>query len=325
MPTTSTAPASASISEPFFAELRGVLCGLGAALIWGLWPVLSKFGVRETMSAGDIAALRFSVAGVLLLPVLIRERRSLPDWRLALILALGAGAPYTLVSVSGLVWAPASQAGVILPSCSMLFSFLGAWLILSDRPTRQGLIGIILLSCGIALVGWDSLVNGARGGYGEAWRGDLLFVGGGFLWACYTVAFRRSGLKPLVATALTAVLSLILYVPLYVIWTGARVLKAPLSELALQAVFQGVFAAIVALLLHSAAVAALGARRAAVFPGLAPAVAVAMSALILREHPGWWEYLGLVLVTTGMLVTLGLRWRPLQRRMAEPRSAVSLE
>lgn len=324
MHSTSTATATSFRSETFFVELRGVLCGLGAALIWGLWPVLSKFGVKETMSAGDIAAIRFAVAGVLLLPVLVRERRSLPSWPVALILAVGAGAPYTLVSVSGLVWAPATQGGVILPSSSMLFSFFGAWFILSDRPAPRGLVGVSLLSLGIVLVGWDALVNGARAGYAGAWRGDLLFVAAGFLWACYTVAFRRSGLKPLVATALTAVLSLLIYVPLYVILTGAPVLKALLPDLALQAVFQGVFAAIVALMFHSAAVAALGARRAAVFPGIAPAVAVAMSALILREHPGWWDYVGLALVTTGMLVTLGIRWRPRAPGSAQ-RTAVSLE
>ena len=50
----------------------GVSCGLGAALIWGAWPVVSGLGVADSLSPYDVAALRFGVAGLVLLPLALR-------------------------------------------------------------------------------------------------------------------------------------------------------------------------------------------------------------------------------------------------------------
>lgn len=301
------------------ADTVGVLCGLGAALIWGAWPVVSKFGVRETLSAYDIAALRFLVAGVLLTPIVVRHRKRVSNWPLAVGLACGAGAPYTLISVGGLGWAPASHGGIIGPSCSMLFSFLGGWLLLHDRPKGRRGLGVAIVATGVLLVGWSSF-HAVDADHQRAWRGDLMFVAAGFLWAGYTVGVRRSGLAPLLATALVAVISMVVYLPLYAIFSGLPVLAAPPDEILLQGIFQGVLAAIVALLLHTAAVSRLGATRAAIFPGLAPGFAVVFSAVLLGEGLTVWEVAGVGIVSLGMLIALNVPLGLPKRRV--PASAV---
>jgi hypothetical protein len=63
-----------------------------------------------------------------------------------------------------------------------------------------------------------------------------------------TVAMRRARLNGLHAAAIAAVGSLVLYLPAYALIAGTRVFHAPLSDVALQAVVQGVLTAIVALL-----------------------------------------------------------------------------
>ena len=48
--------------------LRGALYGLSAVCIWAAFIVVSRLGVRTSFTPLDVAAIRFGVAGVLLLP-----------------------------------------------------------------------------------------------------------------------------------------------------------------------------------------------------------------------------------------------------------------
>ena len=53
--------------------LRGVLYGLSAVCIWAAFIVVSRLGVRTSLTPLDVAAIRFGVAGVLLLPYLLNR------------------------------------------------------------------------------------------------------------------------------------------------------------------------------------------------------------------------------------------------------------
>ena len=182
----------------------GLLYGSLAALIWGAWPVVSRFGVQQSLTPYDITALRFGVAGLLLLPLIWRRGLGGVGWIGALVLAAGAGVPYVLVTVGGLALAPAGHAGVIVPSCMLTFSALGSWLFLGDRPDRTRLLGLAVIIGGVLMIGWQGL----SGSGAEVWTGDLMFVAGGLFWAIYTVGSRYWSVDPLHATALVSVLGL---------------------------------------------------------------------------------------------------------------------
>jgi drug/metabolite transporter (DMT)-like permease len=99
---------------------------------------------------------------------------------------------------------------------------------------------------------------------------------------------------------------------------GAHLAAAPWREVAIQAVFQGVLSAVVALLLYTSAVKMLGAARGAVFAALVPSFSLLIAIPLLHERPTELQVLGVLLVTAGMLFALGLhdpaRWRaPLKR------------
>ena len=280
----------------------GMLYGTLAALIWGAWPVVSRFGVQQSLTPADITALRFGVAGLLLLPLFCRQGLAGLHWGAALLLAAGAGVPYVLVTVGGLALAPAGHAGVIVPSCMLTFSALGSWLVLGDRPDRTRLLGLAVIIAGVLMIGWSGLTGGGP----SVWTGDLLFVAGGLLWAIYTVGARYWSVEPLHATALVSVLSMVLYLPVYLLFGEPRIFTAPLSETLFQGLFQGLFAAVLALLFYTRAVALLGAGRGAIFAALVPGFAVLMAYPALGEVPSWRELLGVAIVSAGMIGALGL-------------------
>lgn len=310
---------SAPTATPSAAPPPGlaVVYGLTAALIWGAWPVVSAMGIQaETLAAADIAALRFAVAGLLLLPLVLRQGTGGLGWRRALVLAAGAGAPYVLVTAGGLAYAPAGQGGIITPSCMLACSTLGGWALLGDRPPRHRIMGIAVILAGILLIGGQSLLHSAPG----QWKGQLLFAAGGLLWAGYTVAARAWNAEPLQATALVSVLSLLLYLPAYLLFAEPRLFSAQPAEVAGQALFQGVFAAVLALICYSRAVAQLGAGGGAVFATLVPAVAVLLAWPLLGEIPSAGDLAGAALVTAGMATALGLLRFPLKRAARSPAS-----
>ena len=80
--------------------------------------VVTRWSIQRTLSPWDLAALRFAVAGLLLLPIALRlgvvDAAGL-GWGRALALGTAAGAPYTLVLFAGLSFAPTAHGAVIIP------------------------------------------------------------------------------------------------------------------------------------------------------------------------------------------------------------------
>src|SRR6267142_6372214 len=53
--------------------VNGAVCAIPAVAIWAGWLVMMRVGVNTTLTAFDLTALRFGVAGVVLLPVVVRR------------------------------------------------------------------------------------------------------------------------------------------------------------------------------------------------------------------------------------------------------------
>ena len=53
--------------------MRGVLYGLAAVSIWAGFIVVARLGIKTSLRPWDIAAIRFTVSGSLLLPYAIRK------------------------------------------------------------------------------------------------------------------------------------------------------------------------------------------------------------------------------------------------------------
>lgn len=305
--TQGAAPIAPSAAIAAGIPWSGILAGLAAAAIWGAWPVASRFGVQQTLTPMDLTMVRFLVAGLILLPIVLRQGHGGLGWGRAFVLAIGAGAPYMLVTSSGFTFAPAGHGGLIIPGFMLTTSTLAGWLILKDAPDRKRWIGLAIVLSGVATMASAAVMDST--GFDALWKGHLLFAGGGLLWASYTVASRKWTVAPLHATALVSVISLVLFAPVYLVQRGTAFLQAPLGELLFQGLAQGVFSAVLALLFYTKAVAVLGAGRAAVFGALVPGLAALFAYPALGEIPSMRHLVGLGLVAVGTVLALGLLTR----------------
>jgi len=116
---------------------------------------------------------------------------------------------------------------------------------------------------------------------------------------------RRARLDGLHAAAIAAVGSLVLYLPAYAAIAGTSLFRAPLFDIALQAVVQGLLTAIVALLLYGRMVSLLGATSGAAFVALTPAMTALLAIPVLGEWPSAIDWMAIALISIGVYAVSG--------------------
>jgi drug/metabolite transporter (DMT)-like permease len=283
--------------------LSGATMALGASLSFAA----ARAGILGGLLPVDLIFARFIVAGLIMLPVLLRFGvRDLAGigWRRGLVLTALGGAPFALLQTGGYGFAPLAHGAVIAPSTVTIVSTIGAAVFLRERLGRNHLVGAAIVLGGIVLIGWDGLAQPA----GErAWLGDLMFFASSLLWACFTLLLRHWRVPALRATAVVSVLSFLVSTPVYLLWAGTAHLAAlPVATLAFQGLIQGGLQGAVTMVAYSQAVVLLGVSRAVLFPAIVPAVSVLVGIPIVGEIPSLLQIGGLGLVTVGLLVTVGV-------------------
>lgn len=262
----------------------------------------TRWSLVGTLTPWDLAALRFGVAGPLLLPIVVRHGLAGAagiGWGRGIVLAIAAGAPYTLILYGGLALAPAGHGAVIVTGATPLVSTLLVWLWLGDRPSPARLAGLPLILVGLVFVSWSGQSAGSA-----SWVGDVLFALDATLWGLFTVLARHWRVDPLRGTAVVWSLALA-YLPIYFALCGARLMAAPRGEVLFQAVYQGLGVAIGALALYAFAIRVLGASAASLFMPLVPLFGVLLAIPVLGEIPTLLQRLGMLGVIVGMTLAAG--------------------
>src|SRR5438876_7727200 len=140
--------------------LRGSLYGLAAVSIWSGWIVVARLGLRTSLSPWDIAAVRFGVAGLLLLPYVVSKGVAVErlGWVGLAAIVLGGAAPVFLAN-SGLLFAPAAHAGALFPGVMPLMVALLASVVLGETFTPAKRLGFALILSGALAITLESGVE----------------------------------------------------------------------------------------------------------------------------------------------------------------------
>jgi drug/metabolite transporter (DMT)-like permease len=281
---------------------RGALFGLAAVSIWAGNIVVAGLGLRSSLTPWDITAIRFAVAGLVLLPFLMRRGLALDrlGWLGVAALVLG-GAPTVMLANAGLLFAPASHAGALFPGVMPLMVAVLAAVTLKEAFTPQKKAGFVLIATGVVGIVW-----GSGGTIGTTQNiGHLFFLGAALAFACYTVAMRRARLDGLHAAAISAVGSMLIYLPPYSILAGSGLFDASPGAIALQALVQGLLTAVVSYVAYGLAVGILGASSGSAFAASCPAMTAFMAIPILGEWPSAIDWMAIALISVGVYVVSG--------------------
>ncbi len=289
-------------SFPFFArpvmspssDRSGYLYAAACVFIWSGFVLLSRVAGTTTLNGFDLTALRFGTAALLLLPAwLFWKRVPLFNRRMLALVATG-GIGYASVVYTSFRFAPAAHGAVLLSGILPFFVALLAWRLLQQPLSPHLKKALFLIALGVAALALHSLHD-----LGRSWPGDLLMVTASFLWGLYTVLVKKWGYSPWETTLGVALLSALIYLPVYVLLLPKGIQTVPLSVPVTQGGYQGVLVVIVAMVLYMQAMVRLGPLRLGAVMATVPAVAGMGATLALGEPFSMWLVIGLILTSLG--------------------------
>jgi drug/metabolite transporter (DMT)-like permease len=168
--------------------LVGILCGLGAASIWGGMYVVSKV-VLEIIPPFSLVTLRLILGGITLVTVLfIRGFPAISRKQIGQVVGVGFVGYGISLSLQFLGTKLSTAAnGSLVTSATPAFVLLFAWLLLKERITVRRLMALFLATLGvIAVIDPRSAQLNP-----ELFLGNLLLIGAAVTWALYSVLVRK--------------------------------------------------------------------------------------------------------------------------------------
>lgn len=279
---------------------RGYLYAGLTVAIWTGFVLVSRMAGKGQLNAFDVTALRFGIAGILLLPLLVvRGLGTLRAPKRLIACVLTGGIGYALLVYSGFYFAPAAHGSILLSGMMPFLTAILAWAFLDERPGPQQRLALVVIGGGIVCMAVQTFQHGFAG---RTWIGDLLFVCASTSWCVFTVLLRRWQIAPWDAAAGVSIASAVVYLPVYLLVLPKNMGAAPWQEIALQGGYQGVLVVIVAMVLFTRAVAELGPTRLAAIIATVPALSALLAVPMLDEPLTGLLPLGIALVTAGALI-----------------------
>ncbi len=173
--------------------LIGIFCCAAATLSWGgMFPVMTD--VMRTMDPFMFSALRYGIAGIALVAVLVyREGRaalSLAGERWVLAWALGsagfAGFGFLVFLGQKLAGSRGALTASIMMATMPMLGLLVIWGLRRIRPSLMSFVFIVLSFVGVILVVTNGHLHGALNESG-GWKANALLLLGALCWVVYTV------------------------------------------------------------------------------------------------------------------------------------------
>lgn len=293
-------------------DLRSILLGLAFAFMWSSAFTSARIIVADASPLFSLA-LRFLISGII--GVAIARwmgqswRLSPKQWYATILFGVCQNALYLGLNFVAMQTIQASVAAIIASTMPMLVA-IASWLVLGEKLKPLGILGLVAGMAGVALIMGSRITNGVDL-YG------LLLCGIGVLALTFaTLAVRGAtsggnfmmivGLQMLVGAAILFIAAP-LFETIHINLTTPLVLAFFYTTLV-----PGLTATFVWFLLLDK----IGPVRAATFHFLNPVFGVAIAALLLGESLGVWDFIGVAIVTIGILA-VQLSRQP-ERRRAPP-------
>ena len=264
-------------------------------LIWSGWITISRYGVQSLLTPADMTLLRYGTAFIIVLPLILKypwKKSSIVQY---LIVGLGVGFPYTMVSFHGLMEIRAAHAGVLVNGMLPVFGAITAWFCFKQRVSlvRYGAILIIFMA--------NIVMMGGNPFSADQLFGVFLLLSAAVIYTFHMVGVRLWKFTWRDALVVVPMVNFVLFLPFWFFLpsTGFHV---PISEILLQAIYQGVVVNVVALSCVAYAIRHLGTITVSLFMSFVPVITALFAWLLLGETLSGLEITGIVGCTAGLVV-----------------------
>jgi len=282
-------------------RILGYLSAVGVFCIWSGFLVFSRAGVQSGLTPFDLTALRFIVAGIVILPFAVSWwPRHLPLHATLLMSICGPGALYSVLMYFGLRHSSAAYGGVFANGTLPVFTILLGFFFAKQVPSRRQLIAVLILVVGAVLIG----IPGLRSGGSSVVSAIAFFLAASAVLSIYFLGVKQWQVGPREALALVSLPNAVVFLPVWFFFLPSTIQEAPWSTILLQAAFQGLGPGFLAVILFSISARILGPTPSAGLAAAVPASATLLAIPVLGEIPASIEWIGIAIVTAGLVLLL---------------------
>ena len=282
-------------------RLLGWISALGVFGMWSSFIVFSRAGVQSGLTAFDISALRFIVAGIVVLPFAISWWPRHLTLRVQMIMSLcGPGALYTTLMYLGLTNASAAYGGVFANGSLPVFTMCMAFFVGGKAADRHQLIAILLVVTGAVLVS----VPGLEDSDSDAVVGILLFLGASVVLSVYVFGVKYWNVSPREALMLVTLPNALVFLPIWYLTLPSNLADAGSEIILFQALFQGLGPGFIAVILFALSAKILGPTPTAGLAAAVPAGAALLAVPVLSEYLSIIEWVGIAVVSIGLILLI---------------------
>jgi len=291
-------------------DIRAIIMGLAFAFMWSSAFTSARIIVASAPPVSALA-LRFLLSG--LLGVLIARalgqswRLTPPQWRATIVFGICQNALYLGLNFVAMQTIEASLAAIIASTMPLLVALAG-WVFFRERLALMTSLGLIAGITGVAII------MGSRLSGGVDMYGLLLSVGGVLALTLATLMVRGAtsggnflmivGLQMLVGSAVLTLVAVTTGEVIDITWSWQLI-----AAFAYTTLVPGLAATLVWFLL----VERIGATRAATFHFLNPFLGVSIAAILLSEALRFYDIIGVLVITGGILAVQLSRQTPHKR------------
>lgn len=276
-------------------NLRAYLACVFIVCAWSGWITISRYGVHSHLQPADITLIRYITALICVSPLIVRYSWARFKLHQYLVMALGVGFPYTMVTFYGLKELKAAHAGVLVNGMLPVLGAVAAWFILRQRVStlRYGAIALIFLA-NFVMAGGDTFSLGHT-------LGILLLLCAATLYTTHMTAVRLWGFEWRDVLVAVPVVNTVIFLPLWFLFPSS-LSEAGIGEILSQAVYQGIIVNIVALMFSTYAIARIGTITVSIFMSFVPVGTALLAWLLLGESLNTWELCGITGCSLGLFI-----------------------
>lgn len=285
----------------FFNQLshntQGYIFTIITMLIWGSFGLLSRISAEWNIQVWDLLALRFAIASLILLPIILykKDYQFLFSCR-SILLALVGGVGYCIFVYGGFYISPVVHGVILLNGLFPIVAGIMAWFFLKQPFDKNTKISMIIIICTVVLM--STLVM--QGTY-KLSIGDIFLMCSALCWAGFSVLLRKWEFTAWQAMVNLAIWSAILYLPVYFLFATPELEQVKTHHLIIQTVFQSVFVVIIATLSYAKAIEKIGVFKAGTIANIAPFIAPIIAVFLLNEPLNTIMLCGLIGMAIGAL------------------------
>jgi len=272
--------------------------------VWSFWLIVSRVANQSGLTIYDLAAFRYGLAALIAVPLCLYYKpwRGLRLVQIA-VLSFILGPVYILVVFSGFLYAPAAHGGIYMNGVLPLISILFALVLIRVLPSLRQAMGAVLILVSAIALALDASVSSGK----DAWIGDLLFLVGALFFSIYMILSERWKLGAMQIIFCGTVVNAALYLPVWYFWLPSGLSDAPMGPLLLQAIYQGFVPNLIGLLFIAHASQTIGTGNTSFILAAVPGGGAILGALILGETLSLIGILALILLTSGLLLSVRRR------------------